>query len=238
MQTRYAVAMLALVFGGAAQANPIYYNVFNFEDESDEGAAFVTYDSLEDMLLDQNRVDSFFPDGPFTSENNIIGSGSDGTTFWNLFNFEEESDEGAAFVTYDSIEDMLLDQNRVDSFFPDGPFTSENNIVGTGSDGESYWNVFNFEEESDEGAAFVIYDTLIDMLLDQNRVDSFFPDGPFTSENNIIGSGATLVGMGGGPGGGGPGPGPVPEPGTFALLLVGLLFPASRRLARIIGVRE
>ena len=190
MHARYLFASFALLIGAAAQSAPIYYNVFNIEGESSASAGIVTYDTREDMLLDQNRVGTFFPDGPGSSEDNIVGSGSDGTTFWNVFNIEGESSASAGFVTYNSLLDMVLDQNRIGTFFPDGPGSSEDNIVGSGSDGETYWNVFNIEGESMASAGFVTYDSLMDMLLDQNRVGTFFPDGPGSSEDNIVGSGS------------------------------------------------
>jgi hypothetical protein len=176
-----ALGLSTLLLSGTAQA--AYWNLFNFELEDQEGAAVVTYDTLEDMLLDQNRVSSFVYGDPFSGPN-LIDSGSDGTTYWNLFNFELEDEEGAAVVTYATLEDMLLDQNRTGSFVYDDPFSGPN-LVGTGSDGDTYWNLFNFELEDEEGAAIVTYDTLEDMLLDQNRTGSFVYNDPFSGPNLV-----------------------------------------------------
>jgi hypothetical protein len=142
--------------------------------------------------------------------------------YWNVFNIEEETSFGAGFVTYNSVTDMLLDQNRVGVFSPDGLGSSENNIVGSGSDGTTYWNVFNIEEETSFGAGFVTYNSLLDMLLDQNRAGVFSPDGLGSSENNIVGSGAFVAG-----------PSMVPEPSAILLFGVGIIIVfASQSLHR------
>ncbi|GGX71409.1 hypothetical protein [Saccharospirillum salsuginis] len=183
--------LLSSVFGASvAEAGMLYWNLFNFEEESSVGSVFVTYATADDMLNDANRLSVVSPDGPGSSENNIIGSGSDGDIFWNVFNFEEESSTSAVFATYGTSDDMLNDANRLSVVSPDGPGSSENNIVGSGSDGESYWNVFNFEEESSVSAVFATYGSNDDMLNDANRLSVVSPTGPGSSENNIIGSGS------------------------------------------------
>jgi hypothetical protein len=83
------------------------------------------------MLNDENRTGVFIPDGVFNSGRNIVGSGSDGTTYWNLFNIEGESAASAAFVTYGTLADMLNDENRISAVLGDGA-GSGRNIVGTG----------------------------------------------------------------------------------------------------------
>jgi len=197
---------------GSATDGSTYWNVFNIEGESDVSADFVTYATLDDMLLDQNRLGVFTPGG--AAGENIIGSATDGSTYWNVFNIEGESDISADFVTYATLSDMLLDQNRLGVFTPGG--VAGENIVGSGSDGSLYWNVFNIEGESDISADFVTYATLSDMLLDQNRLGVFTPGG--AAGQNIVGSAAQPAGNNGGDGGN-----QVPEPGTFMLLIGGVV---------------
>ena len=85
-----------------------------------------------------------------------------------------------------------------------------------------YWNVFNIEEETSFGAGFVTYNSLLDMLLDQNRAGVFSPDGLGSSENNIVGSGAFVAG-----------PSMVPEPSAILLFGVGIIIVfASQSLHR------
>ncbi len=97
--------LTALLISPAAHAT--YWNVFNIEGESSQSAQFVTYDSGADMLVDENRTGVFTPTNPFGR--NIIGSASDGSSYWNVFNIEGESSQSAQFVTYASLVDMLLD---------------------------------------------------------------------------------------------------------------------------------
>ncbi len=166
-------------FGGA-----IYWNVFNIEGESQIPAAFVTYATLSDMLTDANRLEVYSQVGG--SFQNIVGSGSDGATYWNVFNIEGESEIPAAFVTYASLMDMLTDTNRLEVYSQAGG--SFQNIVGSGSDGTTYWNVFNIEGESEIPAAFVTYASLMDMLTDTNRLEVYSQAGG--SFQNIVGSGS------------------------------------------------
>lgn len=191
-------------FGGGFNANIVdsgsdgerFWNVFNIEDETTIGADIVWYDTFDDMLNDDNRqgvgqTDAF--GGGFNA--NIVGSGSDGENYWNVFNIESEGVIGADIVWYNSFDDMLNDDNRqgvgqTDAF--GGGFNS--NIVGSGSDGENYWNVFNIEGESSIGADIVWYGTFEDMLSDDNRLgvgqtDAF--GGGFNT--NIIGAGGFIM---------------------------------------------
>ncbi|HET7275571.1 MAG TPA: hypothetical protein VFI91_10450 [Longimicrobiaceae bacterium] len=96
-------------------------------------------------------------------------------SYWNVFNFEEESALTAQVVTYSSLTDMFLDTNPTAFFTPTsrgfGP-----NIIGNGTDGHSYWNVFNVEEENGQSAQFATYSSLADMFLDTNPVDFFTPN--------------------------------------------------------------
>ena len=172
----------------------------------------VTYSSLTDMLSDTNRTGTFSP-GAFAE--NIFGSGSDGSTYWNVFNIENETSIDADIVTYASLTDMFLDTNRTGTFSP-GIFAE--NIVGSGSDGSTYWNVFNIENEGAIDADIVTYASLTDMLLDTNRTGTFSP-GAFAQ--NIVGSGASILLT----------PAVVPLPATFTLLAtsMGLWFLAFFR---------
>jgi hypothetical protein len=122
-----AVFFATASFAGAAHALPIYWNVFNIEGESAIGADIVTYSSLADMLSDSNRTSS---NTLSDFGRNVVGSGSDGSTYWNVFNIEGESAIGADLITYSSLADMLSDLNR----------TSTNtlsdfgrNVVGSGA---------------------------------------------------------------------------------------------------------
>ncbi|WP_158639293.1 hypothetical protein [Elioraea rosea] len=185
----FALAGLA-----AAPAQAAYWNLFNFEGESALSSVYVTYDTLTDMLNDTNRTGGFQPGN---AANNVVGSDSDGTTWWSVFNFEGESEISATIVTYGSLIDMLNDTNRTGGFQPGN---AANNVVGTGSDGETYWSVFNFEGESQISATIVTYDTLTDMLNDTNRTGGFQPGN---AANNVVGSGADIRRAA-----------PIPEPGT------------------------
>src|SRR5690606_12457275 len=112
---------------------------------------------------------------------------------WNVFNIEGESSLDAAFATYDTLGDMLTDTNRTGVFVADGSGLFGQNIVGTGSDGKTYWNVFNIEGESSLDASFVTYATLADMLTDTNRTGVFVADGSGFFGRNIVGSGADIL---------------------------------------------
>ncbi len=219
-----AALVVAMAGSAASAATVTYYNLFNIEGESTASAAYVTYASFEDMLNDENRTGIFFPDGSVLASPNVVGGGADGTAFWNLFNIEGESSASAGFVTYASFEDMLNDENRTGVFFPDGSVLAAPNVVGTGSDGTTYWNLFNIEGESTASAAFVTYTTLEDMLNDENRLGVFFPDGSVLAGQNIVGTGAFVV-----PDLPPPPPG-VPLPASAWLVVAGLgVLAATRR---------
>jgi len=210
---------------GTGSDGTTYWNLFNIEGENSALAGFITYDSQFDMLFDINRTGFYQPNFHGAAQN-VVGSGSDGTTYWNLFNFEGESTSNAVYVTYDSLIDMLFDNNRTGSFIPDG-YGAAQNVVGSGSDGTTYWNLFNIEGENSLSAGFITYATLIDMLNDTNRVVFAQPNG-YAAGQNVVGSGATVMAM--------TGPGPVttvPEPEALWLLglgLVALSFQARHRV--------
>ncbi|MGR9117163.1 MAG: hypothetical protein ACU85E_15495, partial [Gammaproteobacteria bacterium] len=111
------------------------------------------------------------------------------------------------------------DENRTGNFVPDGSFGGAfgANIVGTGSDGSAYWNLFNIEGESSILPAFVTYDTLDDMLNDENRTGNFVPDGSFGGAfgANIVGTGSLFVADG-------PGPVDVPEPSFSWMVMLAM----------------
>ncbi|HVL06836.1 MAG TPA: calcium-binding protein [Acidimicrobiales bacterium] len=111
----------------------------------------------------------------------------EGVTYWNVFNVEGESSAPAQLVTYSTLDDMLNDVNRTGVHTPGGVFSR--NIVGSGSDGTTYWNVFNVEGESSAPAQLVTYSTLDDMLNDVNRTGVHTPGGVFS--RNLVGSGAS-----------------------------------------------
>jgi PEP-CTERM motif len=67
---------ISLAIAGGSTAHAAYWSLFNFEGESAQPAIYVTYATLADMLIDQNRTGTFVPDG-FGAANNVIGSGSD-----------------------------------------------------------------------------------------------------------------------------------------------------------------
>ena len=198
----------ANIVGGGSDGSSLW-NVFNIEGETSIGADIVTYSSVSDMLSDSNRTSVNTLSG-FGA--NVVGSGSDGDAYWNVFNIEEESSIGADIVTYDSLTDMLSDTNRTSVNTLSG-FGA--NIVGSGSDGDTYWSVFNIEGESSIGADIVTYDTLADMLSDSNRL----------SVNTLGGFGANIVGSGAFnvdaplPD---PDPLPVPEPSSWLLFGLGM----------------
>mgnify|MGYP001628321030 CR=1 FL=1 len=58
-----------------ARAVPVYWNLFNFEEESTLDSIYVTYGALDDMLTDSNRTGSFIP-GAGGAAQNVIGSGA------------------------------------------------------------------------------------------------------------------------------------------------------------------
>ncbi|WP_326534347.1 PEP-CTERM sorting domain-containing protein [Pseudorhodoferax sp.] len=210
------LAALGLSLGlSAGAAHATYWNVFNIEGERDVSAAIVTYATRADMLTDTNRVGLFEPNTAGFGAN-IVDSGSDGHSYWNVFNIEGERDVSAAIVTYASLLDMLTDTNRVGLFEPDTAGFGAN-IVGSGSDGRTYWNVFNIEGERDVSAAIVTYASLLDMLTDTNRVGLFEPNSAGFGAN-IVGSGSDEMGAAA-----------VPEPGSFALLALGLAVAAALR---------
>ncbi|PTN09419.1 PEP-CTERM sorting domain-containing protein [Nitrosomonas aestuarii] len=205
----------------ASTVHATYWNLFNIEGESSISASYVTYGSLNDMLTDTNRLSNSQPNS-FGFGSNIVGSGSDGTTYWNLFNIEGESSISASYVTYGSLNDMLTDTNRLSNSQPNS-FGFGSNIVGSGSDGTTYWNLFNIEGESSISASYVTYGSLNDMLTDTNRLSN--------SQPNSFGFGSNIVGSGSDNKASNPdNPRPVPESPILVLLGIGLAgFAVARR---------
>ncbi|PWS35185.1 hypothetical protein DFH01_23045 [Falsiroseomonas bella] len=176
------------VVGGGSDGTT-YWNVFNIEGENSISAGIVTYATLADMLADTNRTGVFEPNTAGFGRN-VVGSGSDGTTYWNVFNIEGESSISAGIVTYATLADMLADTNRTGVFEPNTAGFGRN-VVGSGSDGTTYWNVFNIEGESSISAGIVTYATLSDMLADVNRTGVFEPN-TVGFGRNVVGSGAVI----------------------------------------------
>ncbi len=196
-----------------------FWSLFNIEGENSLTASYVTYSTLDDMLRDTNRTGIFDPNtGGFGR--NVVGSGSDGRSYWSLFNIEGESSLTASYVTYDTLGDMLRDTNRTGIFDPNATGFGRN-VVGSGSDGLTYWSLFNIEGESSLTASYVTYRTLDDMLRDTNRTGIFDPNATGFGRN-VVGSGATII----------------PLPAAFWLLGTGiaaLALAAPRRGARLPG---
>ncbi len=189
----WTVPLLALGFIfliNPANATPVYWNLFNIEGESQVDSVYITYNSLNDMLNDTNRIGAFTPDNVGGAAQNVVGSGSDGMTYWNLFNVEEESQANSVYITYDSLNDMLNDTNRTGAFSPDSVGGAAQNVVGSGSDGMTYWNLFNIEGESQADSIYITYDSLFDMLNDDNRTGAFSPDSVGGAAQNVVGSGS------------------------------------------------
>jgi len=63
------------LFTASASAAAVYWNLFNFEDESTAPAVYVTYATRADMLADENRTGTFIPDG-FGAARNVVGGGA------------------------------------------------------------------------------------------------------------------------------------------------------------------
>jgi hypothetical protein len=134
LSLRAVIAILAAVgFSSATLATPAYWNLFNVEGESTGSAVYVTYATLIDALTDSNRTGQYFPDNTGDAAANVVGSGSDGTAFWSLFNVEGESTGSAVYVTYASLIDMLTDSNRTGQYFPDNTGNAAANVVGSGA---------------------------------------------------------------------------------------------------------
>jgi hypothetical protein len=189
-QLRLLACGLALALGAAPASAQTYWNVFNVEGERTTLTATVTYATRADMLADTNRTGVVVPSGSGSADLNIIDAGSDGTNYWNLFNVEGERTTLTAFATYNNLMDMLADTNRTGVVVPSGGGSADLNIIGAGSDGTSYWNVFNVEGERTTLTAFATYATLSDMLHDTNRTDVIVPSGGGSADLNIVGSGS------------------------------------------------
>ena len=142
-------------------------------------------------------------------------------SYWNLFNGHGNVTQNSVYATYNSLGDMLIDANRVATFTTDSfsDFASRN-IVGSGSDGTTYWNLFNGHGNVTQNSVYATYNSLGDMLIDANRVATFTTDSfsDFASRN-IVGSGAMLLVSDPNPN---PNPNPVPEPSTMLLMGTGL----------------
>ena len=207
-----AVSGIVLFSALPAKAALMYWNLFNIEGENTQNSVYVTYTSLADMLTDSNRTGSFVPNTTGGSARNVVGSGSDGSTYWSLFNIEGENTQNSVYVTYTSLADMLTDSNRTGSFVPNTTGGSARNVVGGDSDGSTYWNLFNIEGENQQNAVYITYASRIDMLNDTNRTGSFVPNTTGGSARNVVGSGASVMPKTA-----------IPEPAALTLFCAGLL---------------
>lgn len=162
----------------------VFWSVFNYEREDAVRAQIAVYPSLADMLADTNRTGTYRPGG---AARNLVGVGSDGKVYWSVFNREEESAVGAHIVTYASLSDLLADKSRTGVGHPGD---SARHLVGSDSDGATYWNVFNVENENSSAAEIATYASLADMLADAHRLAVAQP-GPFA--RNVVGAGAVVV---------------------------------------------
>ncbi|MEN8251267.1 MAG: hypothetical protein ABFS32_20210 [Bacteroidota bacterium] len=124
-----------MILASPANASPVYWNIFNLEGENSLDSVYITYDTPLDMLTDSNRTGSFTPNTVGLSAENVVGSGSDGSTYWNLFNLEGENSLDSVYITYDTLLDMLTDSNRIGSFTPNTVGLSAENVVGSGAFG-------------------------------------------------------------------------------------------------------
>ena len=182
-----AVSGIVLFSALPAKAALMYWNLFNIEGENTQNSVYVTYTSLADMLTDSNRTGSFVPNTTGGSARNVVGTGSDGSTYWSLFNIEGENTQNSVYITYTSLADMLTDSNRTGSFVPNTTGGSARNVVGTGSDGSTYWSLFNIEGENTQNSVYITYTSLADMLTDSNRTGSFVPNTTGGSARNVVG---------------------------------------------------
>ncbi|MEN2786265.1 PEPxxWA-CTERM sorting domain-containing protein [Sphingomonas qilianensis] len=201
---------------GTGSNGDIYWSLFNREEESVATSVYVTYATLGDMLVDNNRTGNYYPDAPGFGAN-VVGGGTDGKIYWNLFNREGENAATAVYVTYNSLADMLVDTNRTGNYYPDTPGFGSN-VVGTGSNGDIYWSLFNREGEGVATAVYVTYSNLADMLVDTNRIGNYYPDTPGFG-NNVVDGGSDVSS--------------VPEPAAWTMLITGFgLTGALRRRER------
>lgn len=88
----------------------------------------------------------------------------------------------------------------------------------------TYWNLYNPDGATTIASTFFTYDTLDDMLSDDNRTSETFA---FGDGRSIQGTGAFVAGNGGG------GPiTPIPVPASFAMLLGALVLLGSTATKR------
>ncbi|QJU59318.1 PEP-CTERM sorting domain-containing protein [Sphingomonas sp. AP4-R1] len=174
----------------ATPSHATYWNVFNVEGERTTSTALATYDTATDMFTDTNRTGTYATTGGGQFSLNIVDSGSDGSTYWNLFNVEGERTTQTAFATYASLADMATDTNRTGTYATTGGGQFSLNIVGSGTDGTTYWNLFNVEGERTTSTALATYATAVDMFTDANRTGTYATTGGGQFSLNIVDSGS------------------------------------------------
>lgn len=180
---------------GTGADGQTYWNLFN----TGQVAGFYTYANRLDMMLNRNPTAIVQTPGLFATY--IQGTGSDGHTYWNQFN----TGQVAGYYTYATLDDMMLNRNPTSIVQTPGLFATD--IVGSGSDGRTYWNLFN----TGQVAGFYTYATLGDMMLNVNPTSIVQTPGPFAT--TIIGTDADIL----------PSMVTVPEPGTLGLMGIALL---------------
>ena len=72
--SRAALAALLCLLAPAASAKAVYWSLFNEEGDTDSFAAWATYDTMADMMADQNRTGEPVIKTP--ASRNIVGTGA------------------------------------------------------------------------------------------------------------------------------------------------------------------
>jgi hypothetical protein len=126
---KYSVfSIIGILLAGASMPlNAAYCNLFNIGGGSTASEQFVTYDSLMDMLLEEERVDVFTPTS--FARQKIIISASDGAFSWNACNPEGKSKASVQFVTNYPLSNILLEKNLIATITPTSP--AHANTVGS-----------------------------------------------------------------------------------------------------------
>ncbi|MHC4742240.1 MAG: hypothetical protein ACYS8Z_10025, partial [Planctomycetota bacterium] len=118
-----SAAVLPAIIASCSWAGPNYWNL----STDDHSPTSVTYPTLDDMLLNTHysiprRLDPYIG-------GTVVASGSDGTTYWNIFSDGTWTDS----ITYATLDDMLLNVSY-DFHGVLAPYSAGGNIVASGSD--------------------------------------------------------------------------------------------------------
>ena len=130
---------------GSGSDGKTSWNVFDREGECSATAIIVTYNSLINMLTAANPTGFFEPITGGACRGKRCRLRFDGKTYWNVFNQEGKYSATAVIVTYSSLINMLTAANPTGFFEPIAGGALGANVVDSGSDGQTYWNVFNQE---------------------------------------------------------------------------------------------